>query len=292
MISTGEMRERAFRFAGDRKCLNPRGTHELRFGNKGSLRITISGERAGFVHDYESGLSYSLLDKTEINRPLPVLARKRGVSDDPERRAKMAEILSGLISVEGTVGERYLRGRSIAKWPHAIRFDPRANALVALAQDAGGAVRALQRVYLDRDGNKRQITIDGNLVAKSTHMEGPGWPDVAAARFPGRGHPILCEGPETGLSIWLATGRPVFPCLGNAGFDRLYLRGKAFTLASDGDEPGSPADKRVHRAIDNRKRAGFKVKLATPPAGTDFNDVHQRDGLEVVDAIIRAAEVR
>lgn len=291
MLSVGELRSRAFEIANGRKCLNPRAGRELRFGNKGSLRITISGDKAGMWHDYESGETGTLLNRDErpeyrhVEKP-----RGRRVEHDPERLAKLQDITSRLISIDGTPAERYLRSRAITEWPHAIRFDPQSCALACIAQDAAGTIQAVQRVFLTEDGRKRQIMVDGAAQSKITNMAGQGWPDVAAARFPGRGEPILCEGPETGLSIWMATGRPVFPCLGTGGWDRLYLKSKKVTIACDGDEPESPAANRLKRAAANRSRKGFRVKIATPPPGMDFNDVHQRDGLKAVLTLVKAAQ--
>lgn len=291
MLSVGELRDRAFEIADGRKCVNPRADRELRFGNKGSLRVTISGPKAGMWHDYESGDTGTLLNRDErpeyrhIEKP-----RGRRVEHDPERLAKLLDITSRLVSLDGTPAERYLRSRSITKWPHAIRFDPKSCALACTAQDAAGTIQAVQRVFLTKDGCKRKIKVDGALQAKITNMAGQGWPDVAAARFPGRGEPIIVEGPETGLSIWLATDRPVFATLGNAGFDRLYIRGKRVTIAADGDEPNSPAAHRLKIAVENRERKGFRVKIARPPVGLDFNDIHQKDSLDAVKSIIKAAQ--
>ena len=289
MIGPREIHERACRAFGQPR--NPRATRELRFGRKGSVSVVLDGPKAGLWYDFEDGRGGTLLDIDEMpDRPhRPPARRAREPIDRPEQRHAVEAMLARITSVEGSPGEVYLRGRGISRWPHSIRFLPNPLALACLAQDLSGAVRAIQRIYLRADGSRGSIMVAGVETRKTTHATCDGWHEIAAVRMPGRGLPILCEGVETGLSIWMATGRPVCACLGNAGFDSLYVRGKSVCIARDGDRPGSKADKRIGRALDARCRT-HRVLVATPPVAMDFNDAHQAHGLDEVASIIKGAK--
>ena len=290
MLSVGEIRDRAIRAFGDPR--NPNARSELRFGRKGSVAVRLSGEKAGLWYNFESGEGGTLLNPDELPDRADFEPRRRyRVKRDEGQAEALGRIVRGLSSPDGTPVEVYLNSRCITRWPHSIRFSSNPLAMVAIAQDLSGKVRACQRIYLNRSGQKSPIIYDGAPTPKMTHVEGDHWNEVAAVRMPGRGELILCEGVETGISIWMATGRPVAACLGNSGFDSLFVRGSRVTIARDGDEPGSPADCRIQNAIRSRKHT-HRVKLASPPIGDDFNDIHQRDGLDAVASFIRAAEAQ
>lgn len=102
-------------------------------------------------------------------------------------------------------------------------------------------------------------------------------------RIPGKGGAVLCEGYATGASIHMATGRPVV-----IAFDCGNLRHAAgwnqdiSVVAADNDltqgNPGLTAAQQVAREY-------ALYGVAMPPAGQDFNDVHQQRGLAFVGAI-------
>ena len=162
----------------------------------------------------------------------------------PKRAAKVAEIIAGCEDPHGTCVETYLQRRGItaAPLPPSIRYLANAygqyGALVALATDAAGEVHGLQLIYLTEDGRKAPLK-----VQKRTNKAHNRWSDVAAERLPGRAPIILCEGVETALSVWQASGQESWACLGISNIARAPLpEGAAVIIARDGDEPNSKAD--------------------------------------------------
>jgi hypothetical protein len=178
-------------------------------------------------------------------------------ADDAKRAAKVAEIISGCEDPGDTCVETYLcqRGISAPSLPPSIRYLPNAynqyGALVALATDAEGLVHGLQQIYLTADGRKAPLK-----VQKRTNKAHDGWSDISAVRMPGRTPIILCEGVETALSVWLATGQETWACLGISNIARAPLPdGAAVMIARDGDEPNSKADQKLREAVTPYHRA-------------------------------------
>jgi predicted P-loop ATPase len=210
---------------------------------------------------------------------------------DQKRAAKVTDIVKNCIDPAGTPAELYLRNRgiSVTPLPEAIRFRPNAygryGALVALATDAAGVVQGLQLIYVTDDGRKAPVK-----VQKRTHKAHDGWSDLAAVRLPGNPPLVLTEGVETALSVWQATGREVWACLGISNMARAPVtEGVAVVVARDGDEPGSKADLSLKCTITILNGQGRDVSVAAPPPGLDFNDVLQRDGEDEVRALLAKA---
>lgn len=262
---------------------------KVRFGRRGSVLVDISGDRVGFWRDFEGDRCGSLstllpgLELPEFDR------RGRGrdclafVPD--EREAVLKSVLGGRIPAAGTATERYLTSRGVVRWPEMMVWhSTNPFGMCSIAMDGGGVIIACQVVHLTDDGRKANVS-----VKKRTFCAGQGWHETAAVRLPGRGSPVLCEGVETGLSIWQATGRTVLCCLGTAGLLRLRIKARRLIIARDGDEPGSPADKLVVRAARERANHGVTVTVAMPPIGMDFNDVLRQRGEREVARMIKDA---
>ena len=101
------------------------------------------------------------------------------------------------------------------------------------------------------------------------------------------------EGPETALSVWLATGYETFIRLGGIGKHQLPLD-RTVVVCRDDDPPRSAADKGLSRALADWNQSGADLRMATPWAErrgdrSDFNDVLQADGEEAVRARIETA---
>lgn len=296
---TGSIHELALnRFGEPNRHLSSR--RELRFGRKGSVSVQLEGERAGAWYDHEAQEGGWLKDgeRRDYTRPAP---RQRGAIETEEDRVRaLRSILDRTTSARGTPAEAYLRSRGIDEWPEmSVRFCRSPHGALWLARDGAGGVRAVQVVYLTKDGEKDRRS----PVAKRTIAEGRGWNAVAAVRLPGRGETILCEGVETGLSAWLATGRPVLCGMGIGIFLSFRLQARRITFGCDGNAPYDPqtyalseenrkrqtADKFMQGAILARRSNGIRVKVVTPPVGEDFNSIHQAHGLQAVADIIKAA---
>ncbi|HXU20722.1 MAG TPA: toprim domain-containing protein, partial [Verrucomicrobiae bacterium] len=209
------------------------------------------------------------------------------------RRTKVDDILASCQPTPGTPVEQYLRTtRGIgATPPDCIRYRPSAfrsyGALVALATDVEGEVLAVQQIYLTEQGTKAPVD-----VVKRTNKAVDMWAEKAAVRFPGTGPLILAEGVETAMSIWQATGREAWACLGIANIGRAPVPDAApVVIARDGDEPGSKADRALVQAVNALRARGHSVCVAVPPTGEDFNDVLAKQGPDGVKRLVDDAKV-
>lgn len=303
MLSRGEIEERARALFGEpNRRLSTR--RELRFGTNGSVAVQIDGPQAGLWYSFEALRGGTLLRDGEAP-DLPASSRPRSSSlltwdsDSAERFHRITDRelcrvedaftrAPALRTIPLAPAHQYLLSRGIDRWPeHSVKGWSRAG-IVYLARTASGDVLACQALPLTPDGRKDgAYWPDG--VRKRTYAACRGWHNFAAVRFPGRGEPILCEGVETAASVWLATGRPVCACLGQAGLRALRI-GRRLTIARDGDEPGSAADRTLAETLRIRRGLGQRVRVGSPPVGLDFNDVHQMQGLDAVRQLIRGAQ--
>lgn len=285
---------------------------QLRYGNKGSLAIEISGDKAGTWFDHEQGVGGDGLElvcqklgmkngaacdwaqqwlgmtpQPQLNKTAPKKERM-----PEEKAAKVIDIVKNCGPVEGTAAERYLRRRGItAVPPPCIQFRPYAfgsyGALVSQSTDVNGNVLAVQQIYLTDDGKKAPVA-----VVKRTNKAVEKWAEKSAVRLPGTKPVILTEGVETALSVWQATGQETWACLGISNIGSAPVPdGTSVIVARDGDPAGSKADNQIKRAIEKLRKRGFTVKVATPPEDKDFNDVLCGDGgEETVRVLIAGAD--
>lgn len=300
---------------------------QLRFGTKGSIAVEIAGKDAGRWYDHEAGTggagpelirhhlgmdekaawdwARNWLGDAEMPaswtaaKPAATKLAKAPASgaartvelSEAELAAKVAEIVRQTEVPNGTPAHAYLVGRGIAiQPPDCIRFRRNAygsyGAMVALATDAAGEVLAIQQVYLTAEGKKAPVN-----PVKRTNKAVEGWGERSAVRLPGREPLVLCEGVETALSVWQATGQEVWACLGISNIGRAPVPEKAMVIiARDGDAPGSKAEGQILRAASTLAARGIPVQMATPPEGEDFNDILMREGEDAVRGRIAAAE--
>lgn len=292
---------------------------ELRFGSKGSKAVQLIGERRGSWFDHEAD---------EGGGPLDLLKHHPGFSGDPytfashlfslsvedaphtppkekpkpngqrnthaektdaEKLDQVLTLIKSAKPLQGTWGEKYLAGRGISRMPGAEHFvfgkEPWSDypCLVAIVRDRGGEIVGCQKIYLEKD-KKAPIDIQKRTSGRTKY---------GCVKLEGEGPPAFCEGPETGLSIWQATGRETWILTGSLGQIRnLQLNAEdtpELTIARDGDKPGSPADKALHKTVRELEAEGFSVLVAAPPVGQDFNDILQRRGDHAVQENIAAA---
>ncbi|NYS26782.1 toprim domain-containing protein [Rhodobacteraceae bacterium 2376] len=281
---------------------------QLRYGTKGSLAIEIAGPRAGRWYDHEAGIGGDGLDLIRHQKGLSDIEARRWARDwvgdmqsvpasrpvhkakGRDQQAAVAEIVASCTAITASPAEAYLRNRGISvSPPDCIRFRASAyghhGALVALATDAGGQVLALQQVYLTDDGRKAPLK-----VVKRTNKAVDGWSEKAAVRLPGNAPTILCEGIENALSIWQATGRETWACLGVSNIARAPVpSGQPVLIAADGDNPESKAQRQRDDAVRLLRKRGHEVAVADPPLGMDFNDVLRTNGVGAVRDLIDRA---
>lgn len=306
---------------------------ELRWGAKGSLRVHISGPKTGGWTDFEAGekgdpfgliryvrrcdfaeavrwaVGWAGIDtgsdvtpESEAERHARLSRRNRArdqadrkADADRSRRIRIAQFIAGhAIKVEAeSVGDRYLtqtRGvpRPAGGWPDAVRFldawSDQLSAIAFIATDASGKICGLQRVSLDKHGRKISKKSRGAFAETGAVVRLPGLSD---------GPLLIAEGPETGLSVWAATGFETWIAVG--GLSRLNPpQGRRVVICRDDDPEDSPADKALGRAVEKWRLAETDIVLAQPwperrSNRSDFNDLIQSGGKDAVLGRIEAA---
>ena len=188
---------------------------ELRFGNKGSIRVGVSGKYQGRFTSFEADAKGSMIDafmfaygcslrdaiahaktwlRIEDDKPLPIPRRQPVVPDIDEHEIKRSKealrIWNAGKPVVGTPGEKYLKSRAIneTQWPNTIRWHPRG--YLVFASKAKGEITQIQRIYITADGTPK-IDEDGRKIKRSL---GPG--NGGSVRFGGSSEALcLAEGP-------------------------------------------------------------------------------------------------
>jgi hypothetical protein len=158
-------------------------------------------------------------------------------------------------------------------------------ALVFAARDKNRNIRAVQQV-LTTEGRKLKCE---NPKRTNGLMEGAGvWFGNPATSDKA----VLVEGPETGGSIYQASGLPTCVTLGTSNFTKVHLPGNIQTVITAADmEPfgrglASALNTAQHWKADGRQASG----IALPKLNDgDFNDIHQARGEEAVRSSIENA---
>ena len=220
-------------------------------------------------------------------------------SDEAGRIAKARGLWEASVPVSGTLGESYLiQHRGIQRpphgWPDAVRYHAKSRALIVGATLADGTVQATQCVFLTADGAKigpEEAARRNPPAAKQTQgvLEG------AAVRLLGdlAGGPVMfAEGPETGLSVWTATGAETWIALGS--MRKLHPpSGRQIVVCCDDDARDSQAAKAITQTMTGWRRAGMNVASVTPWLTrrfdkSDFNDLIRINGAKAVKDVITA----
>ncbi len=175
----------------------------------------------------------------------------------------------------GTAVEAYLRARAITcPIPPTIRFHPALKhhptgttwpAMVSAVQGPDGAITAIHRTYLERDG-KGKAPVESPKMSLGT-LTGGG----VRMGLPCDGL-LISEGIENGLTGMQALGRAVWAALSTSGLKWLVLPPvvREVTILADGDAPGENA---ANVAAERWTAEGRTVRIAPAPRGQDFNDL-------------------
>lgn len=294
---------------------------DWRYGSHGSLSVVVRGPRRGSWYDHEAGEGGDLLalirrerggdfpstlewargflgigGREHVAEPPRPKSGERAEATGAEDAAKIERarrLWADGMPIGGTVGEQYLAktryiSRPPAGWPCSLRFHPGRRALMVAATTADGTVQAVQLVHLTAEAQKRPQE-EGRPTKQSFGPQAG-----AVVRLPGTGGPLLlAEGPETGLSLWSATGRETWIALGGMGKVELPpLRPVA--LCTDDDPRDSPAAQALRKRLAIWRREGRLIAVATPWSPrrfdrSDFNDLLQAAGPQAVQARILAA---
>lgn len=200
------------------------------------------------------------------------------------------------VPVKGTPAEAYLNGRGIhaETWPDAIRWHPAKRWLMAASTCPAGEVTAIQMIHLDDAGEpvKRE---DGSKIKLTNGVLRGG-----AVRFTGNpaGPVVICEGIETALSVWSATGCETWAALGIISNVDIGPADKARTIVAcpDDDPRDAITVKAGRKAIAKWRRQGRDVRIATPflhlrRNKADFNDALKLHGRDyVADRLAKVLE--
>lgn len=278
---------------------SPRGsTRSLVVGSFGSYK---DGKAFKVEWDKE-GLSAEQLEQYRREQE-QARERERAKRDEEARLAALsAADLWRTASKEGR--SAYLERKGVE--PEACRYLPDGSILIPLVHYGMRELRAIQRIYPGpRFDSRTKEELPQKTFTKGFSKNGcslrlgdvDDWTELLLA----------CEGYATGLSIRMATARqvPVFVCLDayNLGMVVPLLRElypQAFILLCadddwktkdyDGPNPGRTKARRLAKATE---RCDFIWPVfdasMRQDKDTDFNDLHLREGLDVVARQLRIA---
>lgn len=273
--------------------------HTLRFRQRGSLAIVVSGPRRGSWHDHEAGVGGDPLGLVAHLLHLPMreaycwaLAWLGEDRPPPAHRPPAPPVAapeaSGTLDlarrlwregqpVPGTAAETYLNHRGL-RWEAGLplRFHPdcprsseRLPALLALMTDPLTAEPCgVHRTFLAPDGR-------GKAPDQAKMMAGHAGiirltPDAEVTQGLG-----LAEGIETSVSVMQRFGwRPVWAAASSGAIGRFpVLPGiEALAIFADPDGPGLAAAEACARRWAD---AGREACIVRPPGRADFNDLAQ-----------------
>ena len=306
----------------------------LRFGNNGSIAVVIQGAKRGswFSHEnpdqnggplqlirtFEPGVTsyddakvwareWLALPSSKAPAVHPaarLLARHAMPDADETARIRLARGVwdnAGPVAV-GTPADRYLTvARGIPRpplgWPESIRFHPGLCSLVVVATTEDGTLTGIQQVFLTRDGEKISDAEAERRQGSPVKKKSGGIIKGAAVRLPGdvAGPLLIAEGPETGFSVWAATGKETWIALGLSSMGNIQLpAGRRIVVCRDDDARNSPADRTITKIVGTWRKAELDVRIAVPwePRRfdkSDFNDVIKAGGVNAVrEAIAKA----
>ncbi len=256
------------------------------------------------------------VDLTALHRTQKARAEKAAEEEkrDSRQRAQLvADLMAQAKPIKGTPAAAYLAARGITELPAdglayldpvgsgASIMHPRFAACVIWAKDEQGKIVGGQRIVLNKDGTRADV--DG---PKPFFAAAAGCPARFAARIPDS--PLcIAEGPESALSVWLATGFETWAVFGVSNWQTAPIpTGRKVILCPDRDLPEGthPPESDEAKAKEAAARAFNKavaqhasrncdlwIATAPEPVGSkrDLNDTLQRAGVQAVRDAINAA---
>lgn len=187
---------------------------------------------------------------------------------------------------DGSIVMAYLaaRGIAVSQLPARVflylRFEPAAfhretglklPAMLGRISSVDGALIGLHRTYLAAENGR----VKKAKVVPAKRMVGSVSGGAIQLFAPGSVLAIA-EGIETALSVWQATKLPIWPVLslGNLSSVKLPCSVREVILCRDNDSKDkASAEAQVQQAAAIHAGQGRRVRIATPRAGTDFNDM-------------------
>lgn len=322
------------RLRGDKPTGSARNG-KVRWGSHGSFELTLTGRFKGYYYDFVAGeggdlfkfimrqLGLSFSDAVEwaarwTGLPSEYEPRAEETSRQEKRdraraekeaqeaaqenaaaarnRAHAQKLWNEAGPIDGTLGEKYLRETrkiSVDAFPKSIRWSSKERAIICGVTDHSGQLVAIQKIAVTADGRKDTNRWLGKGGAKTSLGPVSG----GAVRLPGdaTGPLCICEGLETALSVWAATGLETIVLLGGMRrADGMAQAERKVIICRDDDRFGSPAAEAANQAIRILRGKGFDVREAWPHPirrgdKSDFNDLAQERGLDSVHARIELA---
>jgi putative DNA primase/helicase len=255
---------------------------EWRWGRRGSLSLSRSGDSRGRWYDHERGEGGDLLDLIARTRKIPLsqslliaiellrTSARVPVSQSHlpardhyganERIAPALQLWRESVPICGSLGERYfVEHRKLAigslALDHAVRWHPRVRAVVALmTHPVTGAHVGVHRTFLDASGAKT----GRKMLGRQGVIRLPPDDEVTG----GLG---VTEGLEDGIAVLLSGWRPVW-CATSAGAIARFpvVSGiEAITVFADADEAGLKA---AATCCDHWRSAGREARIVSPRA--------------------------
>ena len=251
-------------------------SRQLRFGNKGSLSVNISGSKSGMWYDFETGESGHLFNlvqkyhnysfketlehfgdqlglnrytdhsKTRLKKNNAKVTQEEQ-KDLEKKQLKVNKILEGSKSLKGSIAERYLQNRGIdtTHLGEGLKFHPgiydygtkkKHPALVCVGKDEDGNVKSVQVVHLNNKGEKASV----DVVKRTQGLMRGSFVEVQKGNFEKDKKLFIAEGPETAASIANARkDSTVLACLGISNFKNLPQKYKdhEIVICADHDDP-------------------------------------------------------
>jgi hypothetical protein len=277
---------------------------QLRFGNKGSLAVEISGAKAGLWYDHESsegGDLFSLIMReygcgfvdaktfarhfvgTALSRPRPkpslhVVGGRDHDANTQKNKRRATTIFYNADSLDHPIATRYFERRGLTSPSdldgRVLRFSPkcpfgngeRHPALIALFTGIeDNEPRAISRIALTSDGEKIGRKMLGPVGGAAIKLS-------ADAEVSARLH--IGEGLETCIAAMLAGFRPTW-AVGSAGAIAAFpVRPGIKTLSILGEVNDGGANARATQACAIRWQEAYAdILLIEPLIGGDMNDL-------------------
>ena len=249
---------------------------------------------------------------TDKARRALIERKKAHTASEAQRKKDKQNLVDQLqrlaVPLNDTPAEIYLRRRNITTWPstglHWLPpledqlspkqkrgiLHPQLGALVVWAENEQGIITGGQRILLESNGHKAGVSASKPSFGTITRTAARFLPATREQDDP----LVVAEGPETALSIWLATGFETWAVFGVVGFQSAPLPdNRTIILAPDLDEPTSVAAETFRKAAEHHLANDKTILMAICPeqAGSksDFNDTLMRQGVNAVhDAIDQA----
>ena len=257
----------------------------------GAYILHLDGLPAGGFQNHADGLGWeawhaegsNTMTTTQLAEARRLIneARQKRETEETRRRV-VARENAGLIWADSwpVVNHTYLTRKGVQAHGIRIANDGR---LVVPMRDAASVLHSVQ--YIDQYGGKRFLT---NGRKQGCYFSMGGKPDEVL---------LVCEGYATGASLFEATGYPVAVAF-DAGnllpvVQALRKKFPGIQLVICADDDYQTSNPGLTRATEAAKAVGGMVAVPVfsdprPNGATDFNDLHQAQGEEVVRQQLQA----